>query len=83
MDSYRTRDRSALTAREWEVARLVALGKRDDEIAAELAIRPTTVHNHIVRIYQKAGVHRRADLAWWFQQRIMYDDAFSEADSAP
>ena len=64
-----TRDRTQLTPREWEVARLVARGLSDAEVATSLAIRPSTVHNHLVHVFQKAGVHRRADLARWVEER--------------
>jgi DNA-binding CsgD family transcriptional regulator len=50
-----------LTAREVEVLRLVARGKTNKEIAAELVLSPATVERHITNIYAKIGARGRAD----------------------
>ena len=50
---------SGLTAREVEVLRLVAQGKSNREIAAELFIAEKTARNHIERVYTKLGVNNR------------------------
>jgi DNA-binding NarL/FixJ family response regulator len=39
---------------------LLAQGKDQDEIAAELVITPKTVATHIQRVLAKLGVHSRA-----------------------
>ena len=52
-----------LTEREIEVARLVAKGRHNKEIATEMSIHPHTVESHIRSIYEKLGVHTRVDLA--------------------
>jgi LuxR family maltose regulon positive regulatory protein len=49
-----------LTAREAEVARLVAAGVSNQEIAATLVISYATVKRHINTIYGKLGVQSRA-----------------------
>jgi DNA-binding CsgD family transcriptional regulator len=49
-----------LTARELEVAVLVALGRVSREIAAELGISEWTVSTHIRRIFHKLDVDSRA-----------------------
>ena len=49
-----------LTAREVEVLVLLARGRRNKEIAAELRISPKTVSAHLERVYAKAGVSTRA-----------------------
>jgi DNA-binding NarL/FixJ family response regulator len=51
--------RTALTAREVEVLRLIAEGLRNKEIAAELQITDQTVEFHIKNIFLKLGVHDR------------------------
>jgi DNA-binding CsgD family transcriptional regulator/tetratricopeptide (TPR) repeat protein len=54
-----------LTARELEVARLVASGRTDREIAGDLVISPRTVAAHVEHIRTKLGVSRRTQIAGW------------------
>jgi DNA-binding CsgD family transcriptional regulator len=54
-----------LTAREFEVARLVAAGNTNRQIAAELFLSPKTVGSHVEHILAKLGVARRAEIAAW------------------
>lgn len=54
-----------LTAREFEVARLIAEGMTNAEIAGELAIAPKTASAHVEHILAKLGVARRAEIATW------------------
>ena len=54
-----------LTAREFEVARLVAAGMTNGEIATELTIAPKTASAHIEHILAKLGLNRRAEIAAW------------------
>jgi DNA-binding CsgD family transcriptional regulator len=54
-----------LTIREFEVARLVADGLTNGQIAAELALSPKTVSAHVEHILAKLGVARRAEIAAW------------------
>jgi HD-GYP domain-containing protein (c-di-GMP phosphodiesterase class II) len=49
-----------LTEREIEVLRLIARGRSNREVAAELFISPKTVGTHVEHIYAKAGVSTRA-----------------------
>jgi predicted ATPase/DNA-binding CsgD family transcriptional regulator len=51
-----------LTARERELIGLVALGRTDAQIAADLVISIRTVRSHLDRIRAKTGCRRRADL---------------------
>ena len=57
--SRRTSQSGGLTAREVEVLRLVAQGRSNREIAAELYIAEKTARNHIERVYSKLGVNNR------------------------
>jgi DNA-binding NarL/FixJ family response regulator len=54
--------RVALTAREEEVLRLLAMALTDAEIAAELVLSIRSVRSHLERIRTKTGRRRRADL---------------------
>ncbi len=51
-----------LSAREWELVKLVAQGRTDAQIAAQLVISVRTVGSHLDRIRDKTGCRRRADL---------------------
>jgi predicted ATPase/DNA-binding CsgD family transcriptional regulator len=51
-----------LSARERELVTLVARGRTDAQIAAELYISVSTVRTHLDRIRDKTGCRRRADL---------------------
>ncbi len=51
-----------LSARERELVTLVAQGRTDAQIAAELFISARTVSSHLDRIRDKTGCRRRADL---------------------
>ena len=56
-------NRSGLTSREGQVARLAEQGLNNREIAMELGIRPGTVKIHLKHIFEKTGVHGRHGLA--------------------
>ena len=58
-----------LTARESEVARLVASGSTNREIAAALTIAPKTVAAHVEHILAKLGATRRTQIASWVVTR--------------
>jgi DNA-binding NarL/FixJ family response regulator len=55
-----TRASERLTSREGEVARLVADGLSNKQIARELAISPATVKNHVHAILSKFDLPRRS-----------------------
>jgi predicted ATPase/DNA-binding CsgD family transcriptional regulator len=55
----------ALTARERDVARLLALGWTDAQIADELVISPRTAEVHVRNILGKLGLSSRAQVAVW------------------
>jgi DNA-binding CsgD family transcriptional regulator len=72
LDSY------ALTARETDIALLLARGLSAKEIAAELAISGHTVRDHIKAIYDKAGVCNRGELvAGLFANHVL--DSFHQS----
>jgi len=54
-----------LTVREFEVARQIAAGMTNAQIAAELFVSPKTVSAHVEHILAKLGASRRAEIATW------------------
>jgi len=54
-----------LTEREYQVARLIAAGATNREIAERLVISPKTVSTHVEHILAKLHVARRAEVAAW------------------
>jgi DNA-binding NarL/FixJ family response regulator len=54
-----------LTAREFEVARLIADGMTNPEIAEELTLSRKTVSAHVEHILAKLTVSRRSEIAAW------------------
>jgi DNA-binding NarL/FixJ family response regulator len=53
----------ALTPRERDVVRLVAAGRTNDEVGAVLGVSAKTVEAHLGRIFERAGVQSRTELA--------------------
>ena len=54
---------AGLTSREREIVAMVAQGKTNAQIAAELWVAPSTVKKHLEHVYEKLGVGRRAAAA--------------------
>jgi DNA-binding NarL/FixJ family response regulator len=62
-----------LTERELEILRLVARGKLNREIAAELYISENTVRNHIRNILDKLQMHSRMEAAMYAVRQRLID----------
>jgi DNA-binding CsgD family transcriptional regulator len=60
---------SRLTRRQLEVARLIAGGRSNAQIAQELVLTPGTVANHIEHILRRLSVNNRAQVAAWVVER--------------
>jgi non-specific serine/threonine protein kinase len=58
-----------LTAREAEIARLVAFGLTNKQIASKLVIALRTVDAHVQNVLTKLGFHSRAQIAAWVTER--------------
>jgi DNA-binding CsgD family transcriptional regulator len=54
-----------LTAREFEVAKLIVQGLTNAEIGEQIFVSPKTVSAHVEHILAKLGVARRAEIAAW------------------
>jgi DNA-binding CsgD family transcriptional regulator len=66
------RDDAGLTARELEVLRLVAAGRTNKAIAAELVLSVRTVDRHVSNIFAKLGVSSRsAATSYAHQHRLV------------
>ena len=61
-------DPGKLTAQEQAVARLVAVGMSNRQVAAELFVSIKTVQFHLTHIYAKLGISSRAELAAQFRE---------------
>ena len=58
-----------LSRPEWEVLRLVAQGRTDHAIAAELGVPTRTVRDHLDAVYEKIGVPSRTKAVVWVHER--------------
>ncbi len=67
-----------LTAREFEVAQLIAAGRTNREIGAALHVTAKTAATHVEHILVKLGAGRRAEIAAW-----VADVRTRDADVAP
>ena len=64
--------RHRLSARETEVARAVARGRTNQEIAAELFISLSTVKGHVAAVQAKLGLRNRVEIAVWaWENRVL------------
>ena len=66
----RLASRAGLSAREMEIARLVAEGLPNKAIAARLHLSVRTVESHVRHALRKLGLDNRTQLATWAQERI-------------
>src|SRR5690348_7923697 len=65
----RTDTPARLSPRETEVARMVAEGLTNREIAAKLFLSERTVDGHLEHIREKLGVNTRAQVTAWVVRR--------------
>jgi DNA-binding NarL/FixJ family response regulator len=56
-------ERPALTGQEERIIALVAEGKTNKEIAAQLELSPKTVKNYLHNVFEKLGIKRRSQAA--------------------
>jgi predicted ATPase/DNA-binding CsgD family transcriptional regulator len=76
---------SGLTPRERGVARLVAEGLSNREVAESLVVTERTVESHLGHIFDKLGLRSRTQLAAWAIEHGLSQPSFagSSASSAP
>ncbi|PRZ42989.1 putative ATPase [Antricoccus suffuscus] len=66
---------SPLSTRELEVARLVASGRSNADVATELFISPRTVTTHLDRIYARLGLNSRVALTRYLADSGLLDES--------
>ncbi len=66
---HRSLTEDALSAREVEVLRLIALGHTSVEIARKLHLSPRTVESHRANVHRKLGLATRAELVRYALRR--------------
>lgn len=77
-DEYGTE--SALSGRQLDVLRLVAMGANASQIATELSISPATVRTHVKNILARLGAHNRAHaVALAMTQGLLGEPAFGDS----
>jgi DNA-binding CsgD family transcriptional regulator len=69
----------ALTASERRIAEMIAGGMANREVAQALFVTAKTVENHLGRVYQKLGLHSRAEIA----DALGRDDAPAARPASP
>jgi two-component system nitrate/nitrite response regulator NarL len=60
---------AALSKREEEIARLVAFGLSNNEVAQRLSLSRHTVKNYLFRVYEKLGISTRIELVLYILSR--------------
>ena len=58
-----------LTPRQWEVARLIAEGLTNPEIAKRLYLERSTVESHVHAILDTLGFQHRTQVAVWVERQ--------------
>ncbi len=64
------KEKVSLTPREKEILAMIALGTKNEKIAAELFITSNTVKTHIYNIYKKINVPNRLQAALWVAKNL-------------
>jgi LuxR family maltose regulon positive regulatory protein len=59
----------ALTRREREILQLLSMGLSNQEMAEKLVIAEGTLKRHVANLYQKLGVHNRAQAVRHYRQQ--------------
>ena len=72
-----------LTAREIEVAALVAEGLTNQSIATRLSVAPRTAETHVENIRRKLQVRSRAQIAAWVTEHRLRRSLGSSPDARP
>lgn len=74
--------RRSLSRRETQVAVLVAAGRTNREIAAELSISERTAETHVLNILNKLDLQRRGEIATWAVRQGLVPDRRAPSGSS-
>lgn len=66
-----------MTAREFEVLQLLALGLPNRDIGARLYLSPRTVERHVANLTAKTGTTRRSELVAYAARTVAADTTSS------
>ena len=77
-DAPAERDGGPLTAGELQIARLVARGLTNQQIAKRIFLSPHTVNYHLRQVFRKLAIGSRAELA-----ALVHSEILSTATAAP
>jgi len=77
----RAAESAALSQRELEIAKLVAAGTPNKDLAGRLAVSQRTVEKHLTSIYEKLGLRNRSELAAFVARMPAADGAIAGAQS--
>jgi len=80
MERVSTNMESCLSDREKSIARLLAWGYTQKEIADKLFVSNHTISAHLRNIYRKLAIHKETDLCrWWiFYEYAITDNPFKK-----
>jgi non-specific serine/threonine protein kinase len=72
--AVRPEPRAELTGRQLEIARLIADGLSNKQVAARLFLSERTVETHITNMLNKLGLKSRVQISRWIEQRAPVGD---------
>jgi DNA-binding NarL/FixJ family response regulator len=75
--------RPVLTARERELALLIAAGKKNKEIATAMAITEGSVKTYLSRLFRRLGTRNRFDLARFSRETLQGSDFLPQQHENP
>ena len=76
-------DPDELTAQEIRVARAVAEGATNKQVAATMFLSPKTIDFHLGRVYRKLGIHSRTELAGMVATGVLSEAGAAQSAQAP
>lgn len=76
-------DPDELTAQEIRVARAVAEGATNKQVAATMFLSPKTIDFHLGRVYRKLGIHSRTELAGLVATGVLSEAGATQSARAP